>query len=210
MKNQINHSNQRLNNQLSRLIFATNNQHKVDEIKVIIGTQFNVVTLKDAGIDIDIPEPHNTLEANATEKSTTIHRLMGDNVFSEDTGLEVVALNGEPGVKSARYAGEGRDFKANIDKLLLKLEGKDNRAAQFRTVISLIFNNKEYLFDGICKGKIIAEEKGLKGFGYDPIFVPDGSNITFAEMTIEEKNQFSHRKKATDKLIAFLKQQFLV
>ncbi len=210
MENQIHQSNQRLTNQRlnhpynQRLIFATNNQHKVDEIKVVIGTQFNVVTLKDAGIDIDIPEPHDTLEANATEKSTTIHRLLGDNVFSEDTGLEVVALNGEPGVKSARYAGEGRDFKANIDKLLMKLDGADNRAAQFRTVISLIFNNKEYLFDGICTGKIITEEKGLKGFGYDPVFIPDGSNKTFAEMTIEEKNQFSHRKKATDKLIAFL------
>lgn len=199
MENHINHTNQRL-----RLIFATNNQHKVDEIKVVIGGQFNVVTLKDAGIDIDIPEPHDTLEANATEKSTTIHRLTGDNVFSEDTGLEVAALNGEPGVKSARYAGEGRDFQANIDKLLVNLEGIGNRKAQFRTVISLILNNQEYLFEGICEGEIIAQQKGLKGFGYDPVFVPNGSDKTFAEMTIEEKNQFSHRKKATDKLIAFL------
>jgi XTP/dITP diphosphohydrolase len=138
-----------------RLIFATNNQHKVDEIKVVIGEQFNVVTLKDAGIDIDIPEPHDTLEANATEKSTTIYGLTGDNVFSEDTGLEVAALHGEPGVKSARYAGEGRDFQANIDKLLANLEGITNRKAQFRTVISLILNNKEYLFEGICEGEII-------------------------------------------------------
>lgn len=197
-----NHNNQ-FNQQL-RLIFATNNQHKVDEIKVVIGEQFNVITLKDAGIDIDIPEPHNTLEANATEKSSTIHRLTGDNVFSEDTGLEVAALNGEPGVKSARYAGEGRDFQANIDKLLANLEGITNRKAQFRTVISLILNNQEYLFEGICEGEIITQQKGLKGFGYDPVFVPNGSNKTFAEMTIEEKNQFSHRKKATDKLIAFL------
>jgi len=202
MENQNNQFNQRL-----RLIFATNNQHKVDEIKVVIGTHFNVVTLKDAGIDIDIPEPHDTLEANATEKSTTIHRLTGDNVFSEDTGLEVAALNGEPGVKSARYAGEGRDFQANIDKLLANLEGISNRKAQFRTVISLILNNKEYLFEGICEGEIIAQQKGLKGFGYDPVFVPNGSDKTFAEMTIEEKNQFSHRKKATDKLITFLKSQ---
>jgi XTP/dITP diphosphohydrolase len=174
---------------------------------VIIGTQFNVVTLKDAGINIDIPEPHDTLEANATEKSTTIHRLTGNNVFSEDTGLEVAALNGEPGVKSARYAGEGRDFQANIDKLLANLEGIANRKARFRTVISLILDNKEYLFEGICEGEIIAQQKGLKGFGYDPVFVPNGSDKTFAEMTIEEKNQFSHRKKATDKLIAFLKSQ---
>jgi XTP/dITP diphosphohydrolase len=191
-------------NQWSRLIFATNNQHKVDEITAVIGTQFNVVTLLEAGIDIDIPEPHATLEANATEKSTTIHKLTSENVFSEDTGLEVESLNGEPGVKSARYAGESRDFQANIDKILLNLEGKENRSAQFRTVISLIFNNQEFLFDGICKGQIITEQKGLKGFGYDSIFIPDGSNKTFAEMTMDEKNQFSHRKKATDKLIAFL------
>jgi XTP/dITP diphosphohydrolase len=202
MENHINNTNQRL-----RLIFATNNQHKVDEIKVVIGAQFNVVTLKDAGIDIDIPEPHDTLEANATEKSTTIHRLTGDNVFSEDTGLEVAALNGEPGVKSARYAGEGRDFQANIDKLLANLEGITNCKAQFRTVISLILDNKEFLFEGICEGEIIVQQKGLKGFGYDPVFVPNGSDKTFAEMTIEEKNQFSHRKKATDKLITFLKAQ---
>lgn len=207
MENHLIINNQRLTNQRLLLIFATNNQHKVDEIKVVIGDQFNVVTLKDAGIDIDIPEPHDTLEDNATEKSTIIHRLTGDNVFSEDTGLEVVALNGEPGVKSARYAGEGRDFQANIDKLLLSLEGKVDRKAQFRTVISLILHNKEYLFEGICEGEIIIQQKGLKGFGYDPVFVPNGSDKTFAEMTIEEKNQFSHRKKATDKLITFLKSQ---
>lgn len=200
MGNHLNHSTQ-------RLIFATNNQHKVDEIKAVVGTQFNVVTLLEAGIDIDIPEPHDTLEANATEKSTTIYNLTKENVFSEDTGLEVEILNGEPGVKSARYAGEGRDFQANIDKLLLNLEGKINCNAQFRTVISLILHNKEYLFDGICKGKIILEQKGLKGFGYDPIFMPDGSDKTFAQMTMAEKNEFSHRKKATDKLIAFLKEQ---
>lgn len=202
MQNQNNQFNQ-------RLIFATNNQHKVDEIKVVIGTQFNVVTLKDAGIDIDIPEPYDTLEANASEKSTTIHRLTGDHVFSEDTGLEVAALNGEPGVKSARYAGEGRDFKANIDKLLANLNGNTNRNARFRTVISLILNGKEYLFDGICEGQIVEQQKGLKGFGYDPIFIPNGGDNTFAEMTIEEKNVFSHRKKATDKLIAFLKNNTL-
>ena len=201
MENHSNHLNQRL-----QLIFATNNQNKVDEIKAVIGSQFNVVTLKEAGIDIDIPEPHDTLEANATEKSMTIHCLTGENVFSEDTGLEVAALNGEPGVKSARYAGKGRDFQANIDKLLVNLEGIKNRKAQFRTVISLLLNNQEFLFEGICEGEIITQQKGLKGFGYDPVFIPDGSNKTFAEMTMEEKNQFSHRKKATDKLIAFLKE----
>lgn len=187
-----------------KLIFATNNQHKVDEIKPVVGSKFNIVTLRDAGIDIDIPEPHDTIAANATEKSTVIHKLTQENCFSEDTGLEVTALNGEPGVKSARYAGEVRNFQRNIDKLLFNLKGKEDRSAQFRTVISLILNNKEYLFEGICKGKIIEEQKGNEGFGYDPVFIPDGSTKTFAEMSMDEKNMFSHRKKATDKLIAFL------
>lgn len=186
------------------LIFATNNDHKVQEIRSVIGTKFNIITLKEAGIDIDIPEPHTTLEANATEKSTTINQLTNQNCFSEDTGLEVEALNGEPGVKSARYAGDTRSFQANIDKLLLSLQGKENRNAQFRTVISLILDNTEYLFEGICKGKIIKDQKGLQGFGYDPVFIPDGSEKTFAEMSIEEKNIYSHRRKATDKLIVFL------
>ena len=186
------------------LIFATNNDHKVHEIRSVIGNKFNIITLKEAGIDIDIPEPHNTLEENATEKSTTIHRLTNQNCFSEDTGLEVESLNGEPGVKSARYAGDTRSFRANIDKLLLNLQDKENRNAQFRTVISLILENTEYLFEGICKGKIIKDQKGLQGFGYDPVFVPDGSEKTFAEMSIEEKNIYSHRRKATDKLLGFL------
>jgi len=186
------------------LIFATNNHNKVEEIRKVTNGLFNIITLKEAGIDIDIPEPHNTLEANATEKSTVIHRMTKQNVFSEDTGLEVAALNGEPGVKSARYAGEGRDFQANIDKLLQNLEGKTERQAQFRTVVSLIWNDKEYLFDGICKGQIITEQKGLQGFGYDPVFIPDGATKTFAEMTMDEKNSYSHRKKAISKLIDFL------
>lgn len=186
------------------LIFATNNQHKVDEIKSVVTNGIDIVTLKDAGIDIDIPEPHDTLEANATEKSSTIHKMTQQNCFSEDTGLEVFSLNGEPGVKSARYAGEGRDFQANIDKLLVNLADKTDRSAQFRTVISLIWNNKEFLFEGICKGHIISEQKGGKGFGYDPVFVPEGSDKTFAEMTMEEKNKYSHRRKAMDKLLAFL------
>ncbi len=189
---------------ITTLIFATNNEHKVQEIRKVIGSRFNIITLKEAGIDIDIPEPHDTLEANATEKSKTIHQLTKQNCFSEDTGLEVEALNGEPGVKSARYAGGTRNFQDNIDKLLIHLKGKENRNAQFRTVISLILNNKEYLFDGVCKGKIIEDQKGIQGFGYDPVFIPDGSEKTFAEMSMEEKNIFSHRRKATDKLIAFL------
>ena len=148
-----------------------------------------------------------SLEANASEKSRVIHQLTQQNVFSEDTGLEVEALNGEPGVKSARYGGEGRDFQANIDKLLKNLEGSKNRKAQFRTVVSLVLNEKEYLFEGICKGQIIKEQRGGKGFGYDPIFIPDGAEKTFAEMTMEEKNNYSHRKKAIAKLTEFLGKQ---
>ena len=189
------------------IIFATNNDHKVAEIRKVIGEKFQIVTMKEAGINMDIPEPHDTLEANATEKSTTIHRLTKQHCFSEDTGLETAALNGEPGVKSARYAGEGRDFQANIDKLLLNLQDKTDRSARFRTVISLIWNDKEYLFEGICSGVIIEDQKGNKGFGYDPVFVPDGADKTFAEMTIDEKNIYSHRRKATDQLIAFLQKQ---
>jgi XTP/dITP diphosphohydrolase len=189
------------------LIFATNNQNKVDEIRSVTGTQFDIITLKEAGIDIDIPEPHDTLEANASEKSKTIHRLTGKNCFSEDTGLEVASLNGEPGVKSARYAGDGRNFQQNIDKLLQNLSGKTNRNARFRTVVSLILDDKEYLFEGICEGHIIEEQKGEHGFGYDPVFVPTGSANSFAEMTMEEKNKYSHRKKAVAKLIGFLNSQ---
>jgi XTP/dITP diphosphohydrolase len=189
------------------LVFATNNQHKVDEIRAVTGGLFEIITLKEAGIDIDIPEPHDTLEANASEKSQTIHRLTQQNCFSEDTGLEVTELNGEPGVKSARYAGEGRDFQKNIDKLLENLQGKTNRAARFRTVISLILNNQEYLFEGICEGHITEQEKGLQGFGYDPVFIPTGAAISFAEMTMAGKNTYSHRKKAVTKLIDFLNAQ---
>lgn len=187
-----------------KLIFATNNQHKVDEIRAVLPPQFSIITLKEAGIDKDIPEPHPTLEENAREKATVIYKITGTNCFSEDSGLEITALNGEPGVKSARYAGENKSSADNILKVLAKMEGKTNREAQFRTVICLCWNGKEYLFEGICKGQIITEEKGAKGFGYDPIFIPDGAQKTFAEMTMEEKNQYSHRRKAVDKLVAFL------
>lgn len=193
-----------------KLIFATNNQHKVDEIRSVIRNSFiELITLKEAGIDIDIPEPFDTLEENASNKSRTIYEMKKTNpavmgCFSEDTGLEVEALSGEPGVKSARYAGEGKSFDKNIEKLLNKLKGVVNRKAKFRTVISLIVDSKEHLFEGICEGRIGYNKKGEGGFGYDPIFVPDGSGHTFAEMKVEEKNLFSHRKKATDKLIAYL------
>ena len=186
------------------LIFATNNQHKVDEVRHVIGGRFGIVTLKEAGIDIDIPEPHDTLEANATEKSQTIYRLTGRDCFSEDTGLETEALNGEPGVKSARYAGDGRDFQKNIDKLLSGLQDKTNRKARFRAVISLILSGKEYQFEGVCDGTISTEQKGIEGFGYDPVFIPDGAGTSFAEMTISEKNRYNHRQKALTKMIDFL------
>ncbi len=171
---------------------------------MVLTDRFEITTLKEAGIDIDIPEPHDTLEANATEKSTTIHQLTQKNCFSEDTGLEVFSLGGAPGVKSARYAGEGRNFQDNINLLLENLTGIENRNAQFRTVISLIWQNKEYLFEGICEGVIVQLQKGFDGFGYDPIFVPNGATKTFAEMTMIEKNTYSHRKKAMKKLIDFL------
>lgn len=190
-----------------QLIFATNNQHKVAEMQAAIGHQLQIISLRQAGIDIDIPEPHDTLEANASEKSATIHRLTTKNCFSEDTGLEVDALNGAPGVKSARYAGEDRAFEKNVDLLLHNLGDRTDRKARFRTVISLILNETEYLFEGICEGKILMAPAGNQGFGYDPIFAPDGENRSFAEMTLEEKGSFSHRKKAADKLISFLQQQ---
>jgi XTP/dITP diphosphohydrolase len=189
---------------MDKLIFATNNQHKVDEIRLVLADKFNIITLQEAGINIDIPEPYDTLEANAAEKSRTIFNLTGNNCFGEDTGLEVAELNGEPGVKSARYAGDERNFNANIDKVLYKLAGKANRAARFRTVISLILGGREYLFEGICNGQIIEKRLGSNGFGYDPVFIPDGNSKTFAEMDITEKNMYSHRKKAMEKLVAFL------
>lgn len=186
------------------IIFATNNKNKVDEIRSVLKDSFQIISLKEAGIDIDIPEPHDTLEANAREKSSTIYTLTGKDCFSEDTGLEVTALNNEPGVRSARYAGDGNDFKKNIEKLLRNMKGVDQRQAQFRTVISLMLQGKEYQFEGICKGTITTKESGNNGFGYDAVFIPEGGTKTFAEMTMEEKNIFSHRKKATSKFVQFL------
>ena len=190
---------------MKRLIFATNNQHKVEEIQSAVGDLIEVISLKQAGIDVDIPEPFDSLEENASQKSRTIHEMTGMDCFSEDTGLEVEALNGEPGVKSARYAGEGKSSENNIDKLLLKLGENQNRKARFRTIISLILEGKEYMFEGICDGHIAKERKGEKGFGYDAVFCPLNSDKSFAEMGLQEKNQFSHRKKAADKMISFLK-----
>ena len=190
-----------------KLIFVTNNQHKIEEMRLAIGSSFEFISLKEAGIDVEIPEPFDTLEENAIAKSKFIYHLTGQNCFSEDTGLEVEALNGEPGVKSARYAGEERSFDENIRKLLDKLEGISTRKARFRAVISLIINDEESLFEGICAGSITNEKKGEGGFGYDPIFIPNGSTHSFAEMSLKEKNYFNHRRKAADKLVVFLSSQ---
>lgn len=188
-----------------KIIFATNNRHKADEIRQALPENFSIITLKEARIDIDIPEPHETLQDNAAEKARTIYQLTKTNCFSEDTGLEVHSINNEPGVHSARYAGEEKSFDKNIDKLLFKLKDSNDRKARFRTVICLILDDKEYFFEGVCEGEIIKERRGDQGFGYDPVFIPAGSGKTFAEMSIEEKNRFSHRRKATDKLVTFLK-----
>lgn len=186
------------------LIFATNNRNKVAEIQSLVGNKYAIIPLKEAGIDIDIPEPHDQLESNALEKAMTIFNMTSQNCFSEDTGLEIEGLGGAPGVKSARYAGENSNSQANIDLVLSKMTGIENRSAQFRTVICLIWKAQTYYFEGICKGQILSNMQGENGFGYDPIFVPDGASKSFANMTMEEKNQFSHRKKAVAQLFEFL------
>jgi XTP/dITP diphosphohydrolase len=190
---------------MNTLIFATNNENKVAEIRSLLDENFKIISLLEAGIDIDISEPFDTLEENAREKSEIIYKLTKTNCFAEDTGLEVKVLNNEPGVKSARYAGEERNFDMNVTKLLDKLKNNTDRVARFRTVICVTLNGKHNIFDGECKGDIIAERRGSGGFGYDCIFVPEGASKTFAEMSLPEKNIYSHRKKATQKLISYLK-----
>jgi XTP/dITP diphosphohydrolase len=187
-----------------QLIFATNNTHKIAEIKAALPSGLSIITLKEAGIDQEIPEPFDSLEENAAAKAKTIHELTGANCFSEDTGLEVAALNNAPGVHSARYAGEERSFEKNTSLLLHNLKGEKDRSARFRTVICLIWEGQLHYFEGICKGQITEEVSGAGGFGYDPVFIPDGSDSSFASMSMEEKNRFSHRKKALDKLVVFL------
>jgi XTP/dITP diphosphohydrolase len=187
-----------------QLIFATNNLHKVQEIRLAVPPSFTVIPLQEAGIEKDIPEPFDTLEENAREKAMTIYQLTGSGCFSEDTGLEVYALGNEPGVHSARYAGPNRSATDNIALLLERLKGIKDRKARFRTVICLILEGKEHYFEGICQGYITEKPRGEAGFGYDPVFIPDGSEKTFAEMRPEEKNIFSHRKKAADMLVTFL------
>ena len=189
---------------MTTLIFATNNEHKVSEIQSLLPKDINVITLQQAGINIDIPEPYDTLQENANTKAKTIFEITKQNCFSEDTGLEIDALNGAPGVHSARYASEDRNFNANIEKVLTNLKNIENRTAQFRTVICLIWEQKEYYFEGVCRGQIAEQNSGTAGFGYDPIFTPEGATKSFAEMTMDEKNTHSHRKKAVTQLFTFL------
>ncbi|MBR8707083.1 non-canonical purine NTP diphosphatase [Bacteroides pyogenes] len=190
-----------------KLVFATNNAHKLEEISSILGDKIELLSLKDIGCHEDIPETADTLEGNALLKSSFIYRNYGLNSFGDDTGLEVEALGGAPGVYSARYAGgEGHDSQANMRKLLCELEGVENRKARFRTAISLILDGKEYLFEGIIDGEIIKEKRGDSGFGYDPIFKPEGYEQTFAELGAGVKNEISHRALAVKKLAQFLKE----
>jgi XTP/dITP diphosphohydrolase len=186
------------------IIFATNNENKLKEIRHILGNSFELVSLSDLNIEEDIPEDKSTLEENALVKARYIHKSTGMNVFADDTGLEIEALNGKPGVHSARFAGENKNSDANIEKVLSLLEKSENRKARFRTVIALIFNGKEYFFEGRVSGNIISEKRGTEGFGYDPVFMPDGKNLTFAEMNLDEKNSISHRAIAFEKLREFL------
>ena len=189
-----------------KLVFATNNAHKLDEISAILGEKVELLSLKDIHCDIDIPETSDTLEGNAMLKAEYIYEHYGLDCFADDTGLEVEALNGEPSVYSARYAGgEGHNAEANMQKLLQNMQGVQNRKAQFRTVICLITNGKKHLFEGIVKGEIIKEKRGGSGFGYDPIFMPEGYDKTFAELGNETKNKISHRALAVEKLCRFLK-----
>ena len=188
-----------------KLVVATNNTHKLEEISAILGEEMELLSLKDIQCNADIPETADTLEGNARQKAQYIYNNYGMDCFADDTGLEVEALNGAPGVFSARYAGDGHDSEANMQKLLQELEGKENRKAQFRTAICLIMEGQEYLFEGIVKGKIIEEKRGGSGFGYDPVFVPEGYDLTFAELGNDIKNTISHRARAVEKLCTFLK-----
>lgn len=187
-----------------RFVFATNNAHKLEEVADILRDKVELLSLKEIGCHADIPETADTLEGNALLKARYIFENYHTDCFADDTGLEVEALGGAPGIYSARYAGDGHDSEANMRKLLHDLEGMENRKAQFRTVFALIIDGKEHLFEGIIRGEITNNRKGTSGFGYDPIFVPEGYTQTFAEMGNELKNQISHRAIATNKLCKFL------
>lgn len=190
---------------MKKLVFATNNAHKLEEIRAILGDKVEILSLNDIDCHADIPETADTLQGNAALKAQYIYENYGLDCFADDTGLEVEALNGAPGIYSARYAGgEGHDSEANMKKLLSEMQNKDNRKARFRTVICLIEGGKEHFFEGIVNGSIIRERKGGAGFGYDPVFMPDGYSETFAEMGNDEKNKISHRARAVQKLCEYI------
>ena len=186
------------------IIFATNNAHKLTEVKAVLWPGYKLLTPRDCGVTEEIPEEQDTLEGNASQKAHYLHERTGMDCFADDTGLEVEALGGAPGVHSARYATDGHDFAANNRLLLKNLEGQANRRARFRTVISLLLDGEEHLFEGIVEGRIIDRETGHEGFGFDPLFIPDGYDRTFAQMTTGEKNEVSHRARAVRKLAAYL------
>ncbi len=190
-----------------KLVFATNNEHKLKELQELLGDDFKLLSLRDIGCMDEIPEEQDTLEGNASQKAFFIYNKFGCPCFADDTGLEIKALDNEPGVYSARYAGEDKNSEANIDKVLQKLAKIKNRRARFRTVISLIVEGKETQFEGIVNGTIIQERRGKKGFGYDPVFLPEGHEQTFAEMDLLLKNKISHRGRAVEKLVRYLKNQ---
>ncbi|PXX97095.1 non-canonical purine NTP pyrophosphatase [Marinifilum breve] len=187
-----------------KLVFATNNINKLKELQQLLGEKVELLSLKDINCNDEIPEDYETLEENATQKAEYIYKKYNVNCFADDTGLEIKSLNNEPGVYSARYAGVDKDAKANMKKVLTKLDGIEDRSARFRTVISLFLNDKEYQFEGIVDGYILESERGKDGFGYDPIFEPKGYNVSFAEMEMSEKNKISHRGLAVQKLVQFL------
>ena len=191
-----------------KLVFATNNKHKLQEVRDIVGDRVEVLSLADIDCHDDIPETADTLQGNALIKARHIYEKYGLDCFADDTGLEVEAIDGAPGVYSARYAGEECDSEANMRKLLENLTGKTNRNAQFRTVIALIINGEEMFFNGIVKGTIATEKKGDSGFGYDPVFVPEGYSESFAQMSSEKKNSMSHRFRATQQLGDYLKENY--
>ena len=190
---------------MKKLVFATNNLHKLRELREILGEQFELLSLNDIGCSEDIPETGDTLEANAAQKSYYIWERYHIDCFADDTGLEIDALNGEPGVYSARFAGEAKDARENVKKVLRLMNGETNRSARFRTVISLIIDGKETQFDGVVEGEILTETRGDAGFGYDPIFRPEEKEKSFAEMNADEKNEISHRGRAVAKLVDYLK-----
>jgi len=192
-----------------KIIFASNNLNKIREINSILGNSFTLLSLSDIKIFEEIPEDEPLIEGNALAKARFVFKVTGLDVFADDTGLEIEALNGQPGVHSARFAGTEKDSSANIRKVLALLGKNKNRNARFRTVIALILDKEEYLFEGIVTGKIIDEVRGVEGFGYDPIFIPDGKTKTFAEMELTEKNTVSHRARAFEKLRGFLKEYSL-